>query len=95
MEARDRMTPQQSANFLMASFIEPHQQNEMQCFIGGGEFHYIPALNDDPLHVQALTRLITTHCQGWPEFSPDYDAAAAREELQHSKARADQLAGES
>ena len=39
---------------------------------GGGEFHYIPALNDDPLHVQALTRLITTHCQGWPEFSPDY-----------------------
>jgi ferrochelatase len=61
---------------------------------GGGEFHYIPALNDDPLHVQALTRLITQHCQGWPEFSPDYDAAAVREELQRSKARADQLAGE-
>jgi ferrochelatase len=59
---------------------------------GGGEFHYIPALNDDPLHIQALTRLITAHCQGWPEFSPHYDAAAVRLELQRSRERAERLA---
>ena len=37
---------------------------------GGGRFNYIPALNDNPVHIQALTDLIRKHCSGWPEFAP-------------------------
>lgn len=37
---------------------------------GGGELRYIPALNDGPEHVDALTRLITEHAQGWTALPP-------------------------
>ncbi len=38
---------------------------------GGGEFHYLPCLNerDDWLH--ALVDLVTAHLQGWPTHSAD------------------------
>lgn len=32
---------------------------------GGKEYHYIPALNDTPQHIQALAGLIQRHIQGW------------------------------
>ncbi len=32
---------------------------------GGQEFHYIPALNDSPAHVDLFAALATEHCQGW------------------------------
>lgn len=32
---------------------------------GGGEFHYIPALNDRPDHLDALVEVITAHLVGW------------------------------
>jgi len=32
---------------------------------GGAEFHYIPALNDQPEHIQALLELVIQHTQGW------------------------------
>lgn len=34
---------------------------------GGKEYGYIPALNDQPAHVQMLSELIIRHSQGWPE----------------------------
>lgn len=37
---------------------------------GGGEYTYIPALNDDPEHIEMLTKLIQKHAQGWPEANP-------------------------
>jgi ferrochelatase len=51
---------------------------------GGQRYRYIPALNDDPLHIEALTRLIVDHSRGWPELdadaiATDTDAAAGRE----------------
>lgn len=47
---------------------EIDQQNRAFFMAAGGEdFHYIPALNDDEAHIQALTNLILKHCQGWPE----------------------------
>ena len=51
---------------------------------GGQRYRYIPALNDDPLHIEALTRLIVDHSRGWPELdanaiADDTDAAAVRE----------------
>jgi protoporphyrin/coproporphyrin ferrochelatase len=34
---------------------------------GGGDYGYIPALNDDPLHIEALVGLILRHINGWSE----------------------------
>jgi len=33
---------------------------------GGETLDYIPALNDDPLHMQALSSILTRHVQDWP-----------------------------
>lgn len=53
---------------------------------GGDRFTYIPALNDQPAHIDFLADLVYKHCQGWPELDihRDMDAeaterAAARE----------------
>jgi len=32
---------------------------------GGKQFSYIPALNDSPVHVEALTNIMLKHLQGW------------------------------
>lgn len=37
---------------------------------GGQKYHYIPALNDRPDHIQALAALLLEHAQGWPEAIP-------------------------
>ncbi len=42
---------------------------------GGEDFRYIPALNDTPEHIDALSRLIEKHVQGWTE-----DLASANEQ---------------
>lgn len=52
---------------------------------GGEDFSYIPALNDNSLHIAALLELITAHGQGWPEFS---GALPTGEDLQHTRERA-------
>ncbi|MBS1189428.1 MAG: ferrochelatase [Rhodocyclaceae bacterium] len=33
---------------------------------GGREYHYIPALNEEPRWIEALARLVDRHLQGWP-----------------------------
>lgn len=46
---------------------------------GGGELRYIPALNDDSRHIDALAGLVVRHARGWPETDaevPGPDAAA-------------------
>lgn len=40
---------------------------------GGEQYCYIPALNNDPAHIQVLADLIQQHTQGWPEVSPDWN----------------------
>ena len=32
---------------------------------GGKKFSYIPALNDTPSHIDALTSIIIRHCKDW------------------------------
>jgi ferrochelatase len=44
---------------------------------GGREYGYIPALNDDPAHIAALTGVVARHIGGWPER----DAEARNAEL--------------
>lgn len=52
---------------------------------GGGELHYIPALNDRADHIEALADLVLRHAQGWPEMDPrqphptDADREASRQ----------------
>lgn len=38
---------------------------------GGGEFHYVPCLNDDPAHIEMLSELVVRHTRGWPECDPE------------------------
>jgi ferrochelatase len=46
---------------------------------GGEQFHYIPALNDAPDHIEALTQLALRHMRGWDEPEGDESLAASRE----------------
>ena len=57
---------------------------------GGARLHYIPALNDRPDHIAALTDLIGRHMQGWPEFIPDRNTSRL-EEARASQHRAQAL----
>lgn len=38
---------------------------------GGEAFSYIPALNSEPAHIAALTKIILRNIQGWPESSTE------------------------
>jgi protoporphyrin/coproporphyrin ferrochelatase len=45
---------------------------------GGGEFHYIPCLNERPAWIAALADVAVQHLQGWLEPAPDAAALAQR-----------------
>jgi ferrochelatase len=57
---------------------------------GGVTLRYIPALNDSAEQVDSLAALVLRHTQGWPEFASDYDAAAARQNRNDARQRAQQ-----
>ena len=61
---------------------------------GGEAYHYIPALNDDAAHIDALASLVWRHAQGWPEFSEVYTDEAAREAAQERVVRAQTMGAE-
>jgi ferrochelatase len=44
------------------------QNREFFLQAGGGEFHYIQALNDRADHIAALADLLAQHAQGWPDM---------------------------
>lgn len=53
---------------------------------GGKEYHYIPALNEHPLWIDALAGLVERHLQGWPTR-----AAPPADQLAESARRAKEL----
>lgn len=55
---------------------------------GGGELHYIPALNVRDDHVEFLARLVEKHAGGWPESSPDWSESEAARSRDRSRERA-------
>lgn len=59
--------------------LEEIDQENRQLFLkaGGEQYRYIPALNDDARHIEALVELILEHSGGWPELAPAFDRAAA------------------
>ncbi len=65
------------------------QNREIFLSAGGEQFHYIPALNDHPSHIEMLGALVRKHALGWPEFETDWDAVVevkkAAERLERAK----------
>lgn len=55
---------------------------------GGGEYHYIPALNDQALWVQAMTEIAIENLHGWAEAEWDAEAAQAQAALREQRAKA-------
>jgi ferrochelatase len=55
--------------------LEEIAQENRAAFLhaGGGQFRYIPCLNDDPAWIAALAGLVQRHLQGW---SPTHGTAA-------------------
>lgn len=60
--------------------LKSELENELESSLesGGKSFHYIPALNDSPEHIEALVKLIFTHLQPWLA-QPARDSAASAE----------------
>ncbi|WP_047534162.1 ferrochelatase [Methylotenera sp. N17] len=56
---------------------------------GGGDYHYIPALNESELWIQAMTQITLENLQGW--VSPSWDNAAAKNTSDMTKLRAQSL----
>jgi ferrochelatase len=56
---------------------------------GGGEFHYIPCLNERDDWIRALCDIALENLQGW--LPADWSEPKAREAAQHSRERAIQL----
>ena len=67
------------------------QNREFFLSAGGKEFSYIPALNDDTNHIDALVSIIKQHTSGWPEFSGKFDKEELQKQLVISKQQAKKL----
>lgn len=82
-----------------ADCLETHEEIALQnrdffMKAGGSKYNYIPALNDQPSHIDVLTNLIRQHCQGWPEFSADWNEETVNKELALSEEKAKKLKDE-
>lgn len=55
---------------------------------GGDRFTYIPALNDQPAHIEFLADLVCRHAHGWPEVDRGFDRETAAKERAAAKQRA-------
>jgi protoporphyrin/coproporphyrin ferrochelatase len=58
---------------------------------GGKRYSYIPALNDDSSHIAVLSDLIIRHCQGWPEFSHNWNREETGKEVNLREERAQRM----
>ena len=69
-----------------ADCLETLEEINMECraaflLAGGKTFYYIPALNDDPEWITALSNITERHLAGWPTTAtPDAQALAASRE---------------
>ena len=56
---------------------------------GGGEYHYIPALNENEAWMTAMTTIALENLQGW--VSEDWDQEQATQQAKMTKSRAQAL----
>jgi len=70
--------------------LEEIQMENKALFIeaGGETFNYIPCLNDNTDHIDALCEILTAHMFGWPETMPNWDAGKLAVEAKKSRERA-------
>jgi ferrochelatase len=62
----DVISPGFSADCLETLEEGAMTNRELFLAAGGKDYHYIPALNDDPAHIDFLADLVVKHCGGWP-----------------------------
>jgi ferrochelatase len=74
----DVICPGFSADCLETLEEIAEQNRDFYLKAGGKDYTYIPALNDRPEHIEALTRLIMDHMQGWDEKGEDAQAIGER-----------------
>jgi len=60
--------------------LEEMEQENRDVFLqsGGRSYRYIPALNDQLDHIEALVRLVERNVRGWPEATADATAERTR-----------------
>jgi ferrochelatase len=70
--------------------LEEIRMENKELFIeaGGEIFNYIPCLNDNKEHIEALCEILTAHMFGWPETMPNWDAGKLAVEAKRSRERA-------
>lgn len=70
--------------------LEEIEEENRQYFLesGGRDYRYIPALNDDVRHLDALSALILEHGRGWPELDAGMNRNEDVEYLAADRARA-------
>lgn len=88
VRAVDAFCPGFSADCLETLEEIAMQNRDFFLEAGGETFRYIPALNDEPGHIEALTELALRHMHGWPETAPGYDAEQVREAAEKTVERA-------
>ncbi|MBI5461394.1 MAG: ferrochelatase [Gammaproteobacteria bacterium] len=66
------------------------QNRELFLHAGGKQFEYIPALNDSPEHIAALTHIVQEQTCGWPEAGA-WNAAEDEQRRQERLRRAIEL----
>ncbi|MGR6035439.1 MAG: ferrochelatase [Candidatus Nitrosoglobus sp.] len=68
--------------------LEEMAERNRELFLraGGKEYHYIPALNNEPSHIRALADLVERHTQGWVEASLDKETMVRISEMSRQRA---------
>jgi ferrochelatase len=70
------------------------QNRDLFIEAGGRAYGYIPALNDDPAHIEALAGIVRRHIAGWPEADVDRPEDLPRSEAAARLERARRLGAE-
>jgi ferrochelatase len=84
----DIMCPGFSADCLETLEEIDMQNRDLFIKAGGENLNYIPALNENPEHIDALCEVLTAHSFGWPETMPNWDAGLRAVEEMKSRDRA-------
>lgn len=58
---------------------------------GGHDFDYIPCLNANDFHINALSELVIQHSFGWPETMPGWDAGLQAAQANKTRERATKM----
>jgi protoporphyrin/coproporphyrin ferrochelatase len=70
------------------------QNRDLFLAAGGERYTYVPALNDQAEHMDALVALLLRHAGGWPETDPARDVETLNTAAQESRQRAMALGAE-